>query len=205
DEILVKLRQRLVKLTPEAHEAYEIAAGEPVRATLQRLHDEPPNVMANWIKSKAGLGPILDWQPESGKPIPLPISEHQDKVAAITTGYGPTANPEDFLSSFTQFVRDNVNQVAALQAVVQRPRELTRADLKALRMVLDARGFSEANLCSAWRRTKNEDIAATIVGFVRQAALGDPLVPWPDRVSAAIGNITKRGTWSVPQRKWLER
>src|SRR5262249_25067417 len=112
---------------------------------------------------------------------------------------------EDFLSSFTQFVRDNVNQVAALQAVVQRPRELTRADLKALRMVLDARGFSEANLCSAWRRTKNEDIAATIVGFVRQAALGDPLVPWPDRVSAAIGNITKRGTWSVPQRKWLER
>jgi type I restriction enzyme R subunit len=78
DEILVRLRQRLVKLTPEAHEAYKIAAGEPVQATLRRLHDEQPNVMANWIKSKAGLGPILDWQPESGRVI----SEHQDKVAA---------------------------------------------------------------------------------------------------------------------------
>jgi type I restriction enzyme R subunit len=205
DQILVRLRQRLVKLTPEAHEAYEIAAGEPVQATLQRLQGEPPNVMAGWIRSKAGLGPILDWQPESGKPIPIPISEHHDKVAAVTTGYGATAKPEDFLSSFGQFVRDNVNKLAALQAVVQRPRELTRADLKALRMELDARGFSEANLCSAWRRAKNEDIAATIVGFVRQAALGDPLVPWPDRVNAAIANITKRGTWSEPQRKWLER
>jgi len=205
DEILVRLRQRLVKLTPETHEAYEIAAGEPLQATLQRLQDERPDVMANWIKSKAGLGQILDWQPESGKPIPLPISEHPDKVAAVTTGYGATTKPEDFLSSFTQFVRDNVNKLAALQAVVQRPRELTRADLKALRMELDARGFSLANLSSAWRQARNEDIAATIVGFIRQAALGDPLVPWPDRVSAAIGNIVKQGTWSEPQRKWLER
>ena len=42
--------------------------------------------------------------------------------------------PEDFLSSFDQFIRDNINKVAALQAVVQRPRELTRDTLKAVRM-----------------------------------------------------------------------
>jgi type I restriction enzyme R subunit len=92
-----------------------------------------------------------------------------------------------------------------LQAVVQRPRELTRADLKALQAQFDAQGFSVAALRHAWKQTKNEDIAATIVGFIRQAALGDPLVPWPDRVKAAMDRITKRGTWTEPQRKWLER
>jgi type I restriction enzyme R subunit len=186
-------------------EAYENVAGEPLKTTVSRMQDEPLDAMAKWVKDKAGIGPILDWQPESGKPIPLPISEHPDQIVSVTAGYGATTKPEDFLSSFAQFVRDNVNKVAALQAVVQRPRELTRADLKALRAEFDRQGFSEAALRHAWKQAKNEDIAATIVGFIRQAALGDALVPWPDRVKAAMGRITKRGTWSEPQRKWLER
>jgi type I restriction enzyme, R subunit len=205
DEILVKLRQKLVKLTPDAQEAYQNATGEPLQTTVNRMQHEPLDAMAKWVKDKAGIGPILDWQPDSGRPVPLPISEHPDKVASVTAGYGPTTKPEDFLSSFAQFVRDNVNKVAALQAVVQRPRELTRADLKALRAEFDRQGFSEAALRHAWKQAKNEDIAATIVGFIRQAALGDALVPWPDRVKQAMGRITKRGTWSEPQRKWLER
>jgi type I restriction enzyme, R subunit len=57
----------------------------------------------------------------------------------------------------------------------------------------------------AWKQATNEDIAASIVGFVRQAALGDPLVPWQDRVRTAMDRITKRGTWTDPQRKWLYR
>jgi type I restriction enzyme, R subunit len=205
DEILVKLRQRLGKLTAEAQEAYENAAGEGVQATIHRLQHEPLEAMAKWVKSKPEIGAILDWQPERGKPIPLPISEHADKVRSVTAGYGVTTKPEDFLSSFTRFVKDNVNKVAALQAVVQRPRELTRADLKAVKAALDQQGFSEAALRHAWKQAKNEDIAATIVGFIRQAALGDPLVPWTDRVRTAMDHITKRGTWTDPQRKWLYR
>jgi type I restriction enzyme R subunit len=205
DEILVKLRQRLAKLTPDALEAYQNAAGEPLKTTVGRMQHEPLDAMAKWVKDKAGIGPILDWQPESGKSIQVVISEHADKVISVTTEYEITKRPEDFLSSFAQFVRDNVNKLAALQAVVQRPRELTRADLKTLRAEFAQQGFSEAKLRHAWKQAKNEDIAASIVGFIRQAALGDPLVPWPDRVKAAMSRITKRGTWSEPQRKWLER
>jgi type I restriction enzyme, R subunit len=205
DEILVKLRQRLGKVTQEAQEAYQNATGEPLQTTVNRLQHEPLEVMAKWVKDKPGIGPILDWQPESGASIPLPVSEHDDKVLSVTTEYGPTSKPEDFLSSFAQFIRDNENKVAALQAVVQRPRELTRADLKALRAEFDRQGFSEAKLRHAWKQATNEDIAASIVGFVRQAALGDPLVPWPDRVGAAMRRINQRGTWSGKQRQWLER
>ena len=68
-----------------------------------------------------------------------------------------------------------INTIAALKLVVQRPRDLTRADLKELRMALDQKGYSEANLRRAWADAKNVDIAASIIGYVRQAALGDPL------------------------------
>jgi type I restriction enzyme R subunit len=205
DEILVKLQRTLAKLTPEAQEAYQNAAGEPVQTTVNRLRHEPLDVIANWIKGKPGIGPILDWKPEGGKSIPLPISEHPDKVIGVATGYGTTTRPEDFLSSFEKFIRENVNKVAALQAVVQRPRELTRDALKTLRMELGQQGFSEQALRTAWKQAKNQDIAATIVGFIRQAALGDPLLPWADRVRMAIDRIMTRGNWSAPQRKWLER
>ena len=100
DEILVKIRQRLKKLTAEAQEAYSSAAGEPVETTLRRLQHEQLDAMARWVKGKPGIGPILDWQPDSGKPIPLPISEHPDKIRSIKAGYGATTKPEDFLSSF---------------------------------------------------------------------------------------------------------
>lgn len=167
-------------------------AGEPVQETANRFRHEPLDAMANWVKDRPGLGPILDWKPESGRPIPLPISEHPDKVVSTTAGYGAAmARPEDFLSSFAQFVRDNINKVAALQAVVQRPRELTRDTLKAVRMELDQQGFSEAALRNAWKQANNEDIAASIVGFIRQAAMGDPLVPWAERVKTAMDRIVK--------------
>ena len=125
DEIIVKMRQRLRKLTGEASEAYQSAAGEPLQTTLHRLQHEPLETMANWVRGKPEIGSILDWQPESGKPIPLPISEHPDKVISVKAGYGATTKPEDFLTSFSQFIHSNINKVAALQAVVQR---LARAD-----------------------------------------------------------------------------
>ena len=53
DEILVKLQHRFWKLTTEAHEAYQNAAGEPVEPTVNRLKHEPLDVMAKWVKGKA--------------------------------------------------------------------------------------------------------------------------------------------------------
>jgi type I restriction enzyme R subunit len=102
-------------------------------------------------------------------------------------------------------VHDNINTIAALKLVVQRPRDLTRTDLRALRMALDQKGYSEANLRRAWADAKNVDIAASIIGFVRQAALGDPLVPYADRVKAAMQRVLQGRKWTDPQKRWLRR
>jgi type I restriction enzyme R subunit len=141
-------------------------------------------------------------------PRAIPISRHTDELIGVTRGYGEgVERPEDFLDSLSAFVRDpnNINAIAALKVVVQRPRDLTRVDLKALRLALDQNGYSEAKLRRAWADAKNQDIAASIIGFVRQAALGDPLVPYEERVRTAMQKVLSSRTWSDPQKKWLRR
>ncbi|WP_183311241.1 type I restriction-modification system endonuclease [Devosia subaequoris] len=205
DQIAVKLRRRLKKLPDDARQRFEAVAGEPPEAMLERLLSGNAPDLATWLKDRAAIGAILDWQAEGDNPRYIPISRHADEVVAVTRGYGDADKPEDFLDSFSAFVRDNLNTIAALKLVVQRPRDLTRADLKELRLALDRKGFSEANLRRAWADAKNEEIAASIIGFVRQAAIGDPLVPYEDRVRVAMRSIMASRQWTEPQRRWLKR
>ena len=73
-------------------------------------------------------------------------------------------------------------------------------------MALDLKGYSEANLRRAWADAKNEDIAASIIGFVRQAALGRSA----DALCASGSRLRCRGfwraaAWTDPQKRWLRR
>ena len=74
-----------------------------------------------------------------------------------------------------------------------------------LALELDRAGFNELTLRSAWRETKNEDIAATIVGFIRTQALGSPLVPYDERVERALRRVLAGHAWTTPQQQWLRR
>ncbi|MGO6938529.1 type I restriction-modification system endonuclease [Rhizobium johnstonii] len=205
EQMAVKLRRRLKKLPEEARQRFEAVTGETPEAMLQRLLENEAPALAAWLKDRVAIGPILDWQSDGDNPRYVPISPHSDEVVAVTRGYGEAERPEDFLDGFTAFVRDNVNSIAALKLVVTRPRDLTRADLKELRLALDRRGYSEANLRQAWADTKNEEIAASIIGFVRQAAIGDPLTPYEDRVRSAMRSIMASRQWTEPQKRWLKR
>jgi type I restriction enzyme R subunit len=204
DQILVKMRQRLTKMSDRAKENYETQSGETPNRSLATFKTMTTTEMVEWVRSRPYLGKIWEWNPDY-EGTWIPISEHHDQVIAIARGYGEGKKPQDFLDSFTDYVRNNVNQIAALTVVLQRPRELTRAQLRELRRELDQKGYSEVYLQQAWRDTKNEDIAASIIGFIRQAAIGDPLMPYEDRVRAAIRRILNRRQWTDIQRKWLER
>jgi type I restriction enzyme R subunit len=212
-QLAVKLRRRLKKLTPAQRQHFEANAGETPEDTLRRVLQDNTAELAEWLSTRPAIAPLLDWQSDGTTPRAIPISHHADEVVGVTRGYGKDANgreisrPEDFLDGFTAFVQDpaNLNAIAALKVVVQRPRELTRADLKALRLALDQKGYTEVNLRRAWSDARNQDIAASIIGFVRQAALGDPLVPYADRVRAAMGKMLASRAWNDPQKKWLKR
>jgi type I restriction enzyme R subunit len=205
DQILVKLRRRLGRLNDQARALYESEAGEPPETTLQRLAEQPTAAMAAWVKQRPALGGILDWNPDRNNPHYLPVSPHPDRVLFVTSGYGQGQRPADFLDSFAAFIRDNINRIAALNIVLQRPRDLTRADLKSLSLALARHGYTEPTLRQAWSEAKNEEIAASIVGFIRQAALGDSLIPMDQRVNAAMKRIFAKHPWTGVQRKWLKR
>jgi type I restriction enzyme R subunit len=133
------------------------------------------------------------------------LSNHRDELVAREQSWGTYAKPEDYLDSFAQFVREQINQSAALSVIVNRPRDLTREQLREVKLLLDGHGFNEAHLQSAWRNKSNQEIAAGIVGFIRQAALGEALVPFEQRVSQAMQRILALRAWTPVQRKWLER
>jgi type I restriction enzyme R subunit len=42
-----------------------------------------------------------------------------------------------------------------------------------------------------------------IIAFIRQAAIGDALIPHETRVNAAIQRVLARNNWTDVQRKWL--
>ena len=205
DQLLVRLRRRVARLSPQASEQFTAAAGETPSETLARVRTADPADLAAWVAARPGLGPILDWQPDSGRPVPLAVSFHPDAHVATTIGYGAAGRPEDYLEAFGAFLRANENGLAALSLVLRRPRDLTQADLRSLALALQEAGFSETALRSAWREARQEDVAAKLIGFVRQAALGDALEPWAVRVQRAVEAIIKRGGLTPDQQRWLRR
>ena len=102
-------------------------------------------------------------------------------------------------------MHENEDNIAALKIVCQRPRELTRQQLRQLKMELDKQGYNELHLRTAVRETTNQDIAATIIGYIRHVALGAPLLSFHDRVAKAMQTILASRSWTGPQRKWLDR
>ena len=67
--------------------------------------------------------------------------------------------------------------------MTQRPRDLTRQQLKELKLALRRRRVHRGHLQTAWRDASNQDIAATIIGYIRHAAIGEPFVPYKERVA----------------------
>jgi type I restriction enzyme, R subunit len=133
------------------------------------------------------------------------VSHHDDKLLGAERGYGQARRPEDYLQEFSDFLHTRGNAIPALVTMLTRPRELTRKQLRELALELDKAGFSEASLATAWREMTNQDIAAHIVGYIRQAAIGDPLVPYDQRVDSALHKLLASRHWSTPQRQWLQK
>jgi type I restriction enzyme, R subunit len=204
DQFLAKLQRKKRHLSPSAAQDFETKAGMPPDEFIKKLKKMPLPEIAAWFTQNPDLGEILDRKGE-GVSQPMFISEHEDKLHSVERGYGKAKKPEDYLSEFTAFIKSHSNDIPALITVLTRPRELTRKQLRELVLELDKAGFTETNLATAWREMTNQDIAARIVGFIRQAAIGDALIPYGERVDRALQKLLAGQQWTAPQRDWLKR
>lgn len=167
----------------------------------QWLKQRSVTELASWFTQHPGLGELLDQKREFPS-NPVVISHHDDRLTGIDPHYGKA---EDFLQKFSEFIQQQSNKLPALIAVLQRPRELTRKDLVQLITELEGAGFDERSLTSAWAKKTNQEIAARLLGFVRQAALGDALIPFDQRVDAAVQCLLQQHAFTPLQQDWLKR
>lgn len=204
DQFIAKLQRKKRHLNEINLCDFETMAGMSPDAFIRELQQMPLALIAAWFTQNPDLGEILDRKGEGVAPMVF-ISEHEDELYSIERGYGNARKPEDYLQAFAEFIRSNSNTLPALMTVLTRPRDLTRKQLRELALELDKRGFTETNLATAWREMTNQDIAARIVGYIRQAAIGDALEPYEQRVDRALQRLLASRAWTTPQRQWLQR
>lgn len=208
EQFLAKLQNKKRHLDAQARQDFETQIGMAPEDFVRQLKSMPLDQIAAWFTQHPQLAEILDRKQDSAGRKVL-ISEHEDSLQRVERGYGKAGKPEDYLSAFAAWIKDNGNQLPALIAVLQRPRELTRKQLREVALALDTAGFSESKLNTAWRDTTNQEIAASIIGYIRQAAIGDPLLPYTARVDAALQKILTQPPhgkpWNDAQRLWLKR
>lgn len=208
EQFLAKLQSKKRHLDERGREEFEACAGMAPDALIRTLKAMSSADAAEWFTQNPTLAEILDRKSEGGGRKIL-LSEHEDALLGVERGYGDGQKPQDYLDQFKAYISQHGNDIPALMAVLTRPRELTRKQLKDLALALDLAGFSETRLATAWRELTSEDIAARIVGYIRQAAIGDALIPYTQRVDAALkkmlANPPNGKPWSDPQRTWLKK
>ena len=202
DQLISKLRRKKKTIDDKWAATFEQLAGGDPEAVAKELTIASVDKLREWFQERPALVGQLDKVRGGSQVI---ISEHDDVLVSVERGYGKGQKPEDYLESFRDFLKEHAEDFPALLLVTQRPRELTRKDLRDLQIQLEQHGFSETAIKSAVRDSTNQDIAASIIGFVRYAMLNEPLLPYDERVDRALRTILGSQSWEPRQRQWLER
>jgi type I restriction enzyme R subunit len=203
EQLVLKLNRKKRLLKGESLEGFEALAGLAPAELTRKLREDAPAEIARWLHDHAGLGRYLD--SVTAGPRLVPISDQPDEVVSVAHIFGEHLKPGDYLAEFSEFLKNNMNTIPALLVVTQRPRELTRKQLRQVKLALDEAGYGERALRTAWREMTNQDIAASIVGHIRSAALGSALLPYSERVDRAMKKILGSRAWSSPERDWLSK
>lgn len=204
DEMIAKIQRKKRSWTLKDHEDFKaLSGGASIERFIEDLKSMGALQAGAELKTKRNLIAFID--ENRGRANRIYISEHEDKLLSTTRGYGNAEKPEDYLEGFERFIKENLNLIPALTIICTRPNDLTRSELRKLRVALDQQGYSEKTLQAAWRDAKNEDIAADIISFIRQQALGDPLISHEERIEGAMKKIYDMKVWSKVQKDWLKR
>ncbi|MHA6482845.1 type I restriction-modification system endonuclease [Paenibacillus sp. strain BS8-2] len=204
DQIIAKMQRKKRTWTQKDHDDFQALSGG---MNIEKFIDDLKSMSV--LQASADLQtkkPLIAFIDENrGRGHRIYISDHEDKLISTSRGYGDADKPEDYLEGFHAFITENLNLIPALTIICTRPNDLTRDELRKLRVELDQKGYSEKMLQAAWRDAKNEDIAADIISFIRQQALGDPLISHEERIEGAMKKIYDMKVWSKVQKDWLKR
>ncbi len=112
--------------------------------------------------------------------------------------------PEDYLVSFERFVRENPEQIDAIEILLKRPKEWKTDVLSELRNKLKMNKFSEPDLQKAYCIVYNKALA-DIISIVKHSAKDEsPILTAQERVELVMRRIMREKSFTLEQVKWLE-
>ncbi len=204
EQIIAKFQRKKKYITQENSEIFEYKSkGIGSEDFIQFLKDIPKDNIESELNNYKSVWTFLDeLKPE---PSFQYFSDHQDEYLRTERGYGNGQKPEDYLEGLKRYIEENTNKITALQIICSRPKDLDRKSLKELKIILDQAGFNTRSLNAAWKDTKNQDMAADIISFIRTLAMGTTLVSHEERIQNAINKVKKLKDWNKIQLKWIDR
>jgi type I restriction enzyme R subunit len=120
---------------------------------------------------------------------------------------GKEYRPEDYLTAFARFVRDNPDKIDAIQILLYRPKQWGTDALTELRAKLKAapERFTEENLQKAHKALYSKALVE-IISMVKHAANKvELLLTAEERVDRAVVKITAGRSLTPEQAKWMDR
>ncbi len=204
DRILARLQRKNNHLTAE--QKYEVS---------ERLNNIDLKAYAKELKSYTEEAFIercrkdtdfLLWVDNlKGKKRGYFYSDKEDTLYETTRGYGDTEKPEDYLESFAKFVNEKKDTVEAIRIACTKPSDMTRAQLRELKLLLDSQNFTESNLNQAISTVRNEQIIADIIAHIRRAVLHTPILNHEEKVKIAFSKLIANNNFNKMQLDLLEK
>ncbi len=203
--IIAKLQRKAKNVSKNALEKFiYLADGNDISSAAKLLKDSDTETAVKFISEHREAFKALDEDNSHHKRAVI-IDSHEDKVIHHGRGYGNATKPEDYIEEFRKFITSHIDEINALKIVCTKPSELTREALKELKIELDRHNFTEKQLNTAWREMTNQDIAADVIAFVRQQAVGSALISHETRVKNAFAKLRGNHQFNKMQLDWLNR
>ncbi len=204
DRILARLQRKNNHLTTEQkYEVSERLNGSDLKAYVKELKTYTEEAFIERCRKDTDF---LLWVDNlKGKKRGHYYSDKEDTLLETTRGYGDTEKPEDYLEAFAKFVNENKDTIEAIRIACTKPSDMTRAQLKELKLALDKQNFTESNLNQAISTVKNEEIVADIIAHVRRAVLHTPIRNHEEKVRLAFKKLIEENSFNKMQLDILEK
>ena len=206
NQLLAKLQRVKRRLDGKTLEHFSsMTGGKTPDQFIADVHQKPAEEGRENLLSHRPALELLDERVPGRKRIV--ISDMEDELLEVTRGYGKEniSRPEDYLEAFSSYIKNNVDEIAALNIVCTRPKELTRDSLRALALTLDREGFTQQQLNTAVSQVTNEEITADIITLIRRYAIGSALMSHSERIRQAVTKLKKAHDFSRQELSWLGR
>jgi len=205
NQILAKMQRKKRSMSGEDMEHFISMTGgkDPTQVIFEVQQCKPEEAKKRLLAYADAIRRMQEIRYNGSKPVVVSLAE--DELLYHVRGYGSGSRPEDYLDAFAAYIKINMNEIAALNIVCTRPKELTRESLKSLRLTLDREGFTTQQLNTAISQMTNEEITADIISLIRRYAIGSTLISHEARIRRAVDRLRKAHSFSKQELNWISR